>query len=243
MTERVAIIGMAFRFPGAETPEAYWRIIRHGGTRIRRFTDAELAAAGVPAERYRRPDFVGAGAVLGDIAGFDAKFFRVSAREALITDPQQRIFLECAYHALENAGYPQESGRCRIGVYASTGYHLYAMQTYLLNNALQDTEADNWLSRMETMVGNHADFTATRAAFRLGLTGPAVNVQTACSSSLVAVQLAARSVLAGDCDIALAGAAALHVPKVLGYHYVKGSILSKSGQLRPFDAAADGTVG
>lgn len=243
MTERVAVIGMAFRFPGAETPEEYWRIIRHGRTLIRRFTDTELAAAGVPAERYRRPDFVGAGAMLDDIAGFDAPFFRVSTREALITDPQQRIFLECAYHALENAGYPQESAGSRIGVYASTGYHLYAMQTYLLNNALQDTEADNWLSRMETMVGNHPDFTATRAAFRLGLTGPAVNVQTACSSSLVAVQLAARSVLAGDCDIALAGAAALHVPKVLGYHYVKGSILSKSGQLRPFDAAADGTVG
>lgn len=243
MSERIAVIGMAFRFPGAETSEEYWRIIQHGSTRIRRFTDAELAAAGVPAERYRRPDFVGAGAALDDIAGFDAQFFRVSAREALITDPQQRIFLECAYHALENAGYPQESARNRIGVYASTGYHLYAMQTYLLNNALQDTEADNWLSRMETMVGNHSDFTATRAAFRLGLTGPAVNVQTACSSSLVAVQLAARSVLAGDCDIALVGATALHVPKVLGYYYVKGSILSKSGQLRPFDAAADGTVG
>jgi acyl transferase domain-containing protein len=239
----VAIIGVAFRFPGADTPEKFWRIIRHGSTRIRRFTDAELAAAGVPAERYRRPDFVGASAVLDDIAGFDAKFFRVSAREALITDPQQRIFLECAYHALENAGYPQEPAGRPIGVYASTGYHLYAMQTYLLNNALPDTEADNWLSRMETMVGNHSDFTATRTAFRLGLTGPAVNVQTGCSGSLVAVQLAAQSLLVGDCDLALAGATALHVPKVLGYHYVKGSILSKSGHLRPFDAAADGTVG
>ncbi len=243
MTEHAAIIGMAFRFPGADNPEDFWRIIRHGSTRIRRFTDAELAAAGVPAERYQRPDFVGASAVLDDIAGFDAQFFRASAREALITDPQQRMFLECAYHALENAGYPREAAGRRIGVYASTGYHLYAMQTYLLNNALQDTEADNWLSRMETMIGNHADFTATRTAFRLGLTGPAVNIQTACSSSLVALQLAARSVLAGDCDIALAGATALHVPMVLGYHYVKGSILSKSGRLRPFDAAADGTVG
>ena len=239
----VAVIGVAFRFPGADTPERFWQIIRDGSTRIRRFTDAELAAAGVPPERYRRPDFVGASAVLDDIAGFDAKFFRVSAREALITDPQQRIFLECAYHALENAGYPQERAGERIGVYASTGYHLYAMQTYLLNNALPDTEADNWLSRMETMVGNHSDFTATRTAFRLGLTGPAVNVQTGCSGSLVAVQLAAQSLLVGDCDLALAGATALHVPKILGYHYVKGSILSKSGRLRPFDAAADGTVG
>ncbi len=243
MTEHVAIIGMAFRFPGAETPEEYWQIIQEGSIRIRRFTTAELASAGVPAERYQRPDFVGASAVLDDIAGFDAQFFRMSAREALITDPQQRIFLECAYHALENAGYPQESAERRIGVYASTGYHLYAMQTYLLNNALRDTEADNWVSRMETVIGNHCDFTATRTAFRLGLTGPAVNVQTGCSGSLVAVQLAAQSVLAGDCDIALAGATAVHVPVVLGYHYVRGSILSKSGRLRPFDAAADGTVG
>ncbi|MGA8115350.1 MAG: beta-ketoacyl synthase N-terminal-like domain-containing protein [Actinocatenispora sp.] len=240
---RIAVIGMSFRFPGADTPEEFWRVIRDGTDCVTRFTEEELAAAGVPAEKYRAPGFVGASGLVEDIAGFDAQFFGMSAREARTTDPQHRMFLECAHHALENSGYAPERGDLTVGVYASTGYHLYSMQNYLLNNVLTGPVDDDWVSRLQTMVGNYPDFTATRTAFRLGLTGPAVSVQTACSSSLVAVQLAAQSVLAGDCDIALAGATAVHVPQVLGYDYVKGSILSKSGHLRAFDAGADGTVG
>ncbi|MFB7896905.1 type I polyketide synthase [Streptomyces xiamenensis] len=239
----VAVVGMAFRLPGADTPEAFWRIIHAGQDRITRFTEAELRAAGVPASRYRAPDFVGASGLLEDVAGFDAEFFGMSGREAEGTDPQQRMFLECAHHALENSGYGRERPGTRVGVFASTGNHLYSLQNYLLNNVLANGVGDDWLSRFQALIGNYADFTATRAAFRLGLTGPAVGVQTACSSSLVAVQLAAQSVLVGDCDIALAGATAVHVPQVLGYRYVKGSILSKSGYLRAFDAGADGTVG
>ncbi|MCC3771606.1 polyketide synthase, partial [Streptomyces sp. UNOC14_S4] len=240
---RMAVIGMAFRLPGADTPEELWRLVLDGADRVTRFTDEELAAAGVPAERYRAPDFVGASGILDDIAGFDPQHFGMSAREAQITDPQHRMFLECAQHALENAGYPGERDGTRVGVWASTGHHLYSMQSYLVNNVLPGSPGDDWLTRMQTMVGNYADFTATRVAFRLGLTGPAVSVQTGCSSSLVGVQQAAQALLMGDCDIALAGATAVHVPQVLGYHYVKGSILSKSGHLRAFDAAADGTVG
>ncbi|MFF3767606.1 type I polyketide synthase [Streptomyces sp. NPDC001922] len=240
---RVAVIGLSFRFPGADTPHDFWRLVRGGENHIRRFTGAELAAAGATPEDCRSPEFVGASGVLEDVASFDAPFFGMSAREATLTDPQQRMFLECAHHALENAGYPRERGGARTGVFAATGYLLYSLHTYLLNNVLPGQTGDDWVTRMQTTVGNYADFTATRTAFRLGLTGPAVNVQTACSSSLVAVQLAAQSVVTGDCDIALAGAAAVHVPQALGYRYVKGSILSKSGRLRPFDAGADGTVG
>ncbi|MEU6332093.1 type I polyketide synthase [Streptomyces sp. NPDC047049] len=240
---RMAVIGMAFRLPGAGTPEEFWRIIRDGTDCITRFTEEELAAAGIPAEQYRAADFVGASGVVEDIAGFDAQHFGMSAREAQLTDPQQRMFLECAQHALENAGYPDERDGNRVGVYASTGYHLYTLQNYLLNNVLPGQSVDDWLAGMQIMVGNYTDFTATRVAYRLGLTGPALSVQTACSSSLVGVQLAAQSLLMGDCDIALAGAAAIHVPQILGYRYVKGSILSKSGYLRAFDAGADGTVG
>ncbi|MFH8347680.1 type I polyketide synthase [Streptomyces sp. NPDC018045] len=240
---RVAVIGMAFRFPGADTPEEFWRVIRDGRDCVRRFTDEELAAAGVPAEKYRADDFVGASGILSGIDGFDAGFFGMSVREARLTDPQHRMFLECAYHALEDAGHPRERDGQRTGVFASTGYHLYTMENYLLNNVLKGPVGDDWLSRMQVMVGNYTDFTATRASFRLNLTGPAVGIQTACSSSLVALQLAAQSVLTGDSDIALAGATAVHVPQVLGYQYVKGSILSKSGYLRAFDAGADGTVG
>jgi acyl carrier protein len=239
----VAVVGMAFRFPGADTPEEFWRIIRDGECRIRRFTDAELAAAGVPAESRRHPGFVGASGILSGISGFDADFFHMSAREATVTDPQHRLFLECAYHALENAGYPSEVPGTRIGVYSSTGYRLYPMQDYLLNNILRDPVADDWDSGLEVGLGNFPDFTATRTAFRLNLTGPAINIQAACTSSLAAVQLAAQSVLVGDCDLALAGSTAVHVPQVLGYRYAKGSVLSRSGRLRPFDAAADGTIG
>ncbi|MEU8548006.1 beta-ketoacyl synthase N-terminal-like domain-containing protein [Streptomyces roseoverticillatus] len=239
----VAVIGLAFRLPGADTPEDFWRIIRDGTDCITRFTDEELAAAGVPAERYEAPDFVGASGILDDIAGFDAPHFGMSAREAQLTDPQQRLFLECAQHALENAGYPDERDGSRVGVYATTGYHLYTLETYQLNNVLPSTPAGNWMAGMQIVTGSAPDFTATRTAYRLGLTGPAVNVQTACSSSLVAVQTAAQALLADDCDLALAGATAVHVPQVLGYQYVKGSILSKSGRLRAFDAGADGTVG
>ncbi|MFH8606029.1 type I polyketide synthase [Streptomyces sp. NPDC018029] len=247
----VAVVGMSFRLPGADTPEEFWRTIRDGADRIRRFTDAELAAAGVPEEAYRAEEFVGASGVLDGIAGFDAGFFGMSAHEARITDPQQRLFLECVHHALENAGYAggdegaagDRGGHGHdVGVYASTGYHLYSLQTYLQNNVLRGGIAD-WVAGLQVTIGNFTDFTANRAAYRLGLTGPAVNVQTACSSSLTAVHLAAQSVVAGECDIAVAGATALHVPQVLGYQYVKGSILSKSGRLRPFDAGADGTVG
>ncbi|MFG1664367.1 type I polyketide synthase [Streptomyces sp. Y7] len=239
----MAVIGMAFRLPGADTPEDLWRIVHDGTDRITRFTDEELAAAGVPAEEYGAADFVGASGVVDDIAGFDAQHFGMSAREARITDPQHRMFLECAQHALENAGYPDERDGTRIGVYASTGYHLYTLQNYLLNNVLPTEPVTDWMAGIQITVGNYADFTATRVAHRLGLTGPAVNVQTGCSSSLVGVQVAAQSLLMDDCDIALVGATAVHVPQILGYRYVKGSILSRSGRLRAFDAGADGTVG
>ncbi|MYT92222.1 acyltransferase domain-containing protein [Streptomyces sp. SID8359] len=240
---RLAVIGMAFRLPGADTPEDLWRVIRNGERRFTRFSREELKAAGVPEELYRRDDFIGTSAVLDDISGFDARHFGMSAREARLTDPQHRLFLECSQHALENAGYPDERGGRRIGVYASAGYHLYNMQSYLLNNVLPSEDIGDWLAGMQVMVGNFTDFNATRVAHRLGLTGPAVNVQTACSSSLVGVQLAAHSLLLGECDIALVGAGSVHVPQVLGYHYVKGSILSRTGDLRAFDAAANGTVG
>ncbi|MFD8593544.1 type I polyketide synthase [Kitasatospora sp. NPDC059646] len=241
---RVAVIGVALRLPGATTPDAFWRVVRDGEDRVRHFTDDELAAAGIPPEKYRAPDFVGASAVLdGDISQFDAAFFGMSGREAACTDPQHRLFLEVAYHALENAGYPRERPGTRIGVYASTGYELYSLQTYLINNVLRGALAEDWLSRLQVLIGNYPDFTATRASFRLDLTGPAFNIQTGCSSSLVAVQTAAQAVLSGETDLALVGAAAIHTPQVLGYQYVKGSILSKTGRVRAFDAAADGTVG
>ncbi|MDQ1028295.1 acyl transferase domain-containing protein [Streptomyces umbrinus] len=245
---RVAVIGMALRFPGADTPEEYWHDIRSGVSHVRPFTDSEFAAAGLPEELYRAPDFTGASALLHGVDGFDAGFFGMSGREATLTDPQQRLFLECAHHALEDGGYAGRggsgrSGSVRIGVYASVGYRLYSLHSYLASNIGESSRADDWTTVKQIQVGNYPDFTANRAAFRLGLDGPAVNVATACSSGLVSVHLACQALLAGDVDLMVVGSAALHLPQVTGHRHVKGSTISRSGAVRAFDAAADGTVG
>ncbi|MEU6221064.1 beta-ketoacyl synthase N-terminal-like domain-containing protein [Streptomyces sp. NPDC047022] len=237
----MAVIGMALRFPGAETPEQYWRDIRSGVSHVRSFTEAEFAAAGLPKARYRDPDFTGASALLDGIDGFDAGFFGMSGREAAMTDPQQRLFLECCHHALEDGGY--SGSGARIGVYASTGYRLYSLHSYLAHNLAEVSRAEDWTTVKQIQVGNYPDFTAHRAAFRLGLEGPAVNVATACSSALVSVHLACQALLAGDADLMVVGSAALHLPQITGHRHVKGSTISPTGTVRAFDAAADGTVG
>ncbi|WNF29280.1 type I polyketide synthase [Streptomyces sp. C11-1] len=254
--DRIAVIGTALRFPGAESPEAYWRDIRAGVSRVRRFTRAEFAAAGVPAEEYGQPEYGGASALLADVHGFDAGFFGMSGREADLTDPQQRLFLECCFHALEDGGYAgggnggadaggdrASAGSVRIGVYGSCGYRLYSLHSYLATHLAAEAGSDDWMTAKQVQVGNYPDFTATRAAFRLGLTGPALTVSTACSSALVSVHLACQALRAGDADLMLVGSAALHLPQVSGHVPVKGSTLSPTGTVRAFDADADGTVG
>ncbi|MFB8050906.1 type I polyketide synthase [Streptomyces rubiginosohelvolus] len=249
--DRIAVIGTALRFSGADTPEAYWRDIRAGRSRVRRFTRAEFAAAGVPAAEYGRPGFGGASAPLEGVDGFDAGFFGMSGREAELTDPQQRLFLECCFHALEDGGYAGgedryaggDGGSVRIGVYGSSGYRLYSLHSYLAHHLAAEAGSGDWMTAKQVQVGNYTDFTATRAAFRLGLTGPALTVSTACSSALVSVHLACQALRAGDADLMLVGSAALHLPQVSGHVPVKGSTLSPTGTVRAFDADADGTVG
>ncbi|MGZ3447107.1 MAG: type I polyketide synthase, partial [Myxococcaceae bacterium] len=240
---RIAIIGMSGRFPGADSLETFWANLSSGVRSIRLFTREELAAAGVQASVYERPDFIPASATLGEVDKFDAEFFGISAHEAALVDPQQRLFLECCYHALEHGGYAAVQEGVRVGVYAGAGMSLYARHTYLLNNLSSVAAPDDPLMALQVAVGNQSDFVATRVAYRLGLMGPAISVQTACSTSLVAVHLACQALLQGDADLALAGAAAIHVPQVTGYHYREGSILSRTGYVRAFDADADGTVG
>ncbi|MER5705311.1 MupA/Atu3671 family FMN-dependent luciferase-like monooxygenase [Micromonospora sp. NPDC002296] len=240
---RVAIVGLAARFPGADTADEYWQRLLAGVESVHFFTPQELTAAGMPEEAARTPGFVAASGVLDDVAGFDAGFFGVSPREAELLDPQHRLFLETCHHALEDAGCPGETDGRRIGVYAGGGMNLYPHHTYLRHQLPQAVGSADPATTIGAALGNQPDFLATRVAYRLGLTGPAVTVQTACSTSLVAVHLAARALLAGDADVALAGAVAVHVPQVTGYRHTPGSILSATGRCRPFDADADGTVG
>ncbi|GAB3443219.1 MupA/Atu3671 family FMN-dependent luciferase-like monooxygenase [Actinophytocola sediminis] len=216
---RVAIIGMSGRFPGARDLDQFWSNLRAGVDSVTVFPSSA-----------DDPDLRPVCGVLDDVDGFDAGFFGISPREAALTDPAHRLFLECCYHALEHAGYAGQESGYRVGVFAGSGMHLYGHQ-------------DGAESGLVATIGAEPDFLASRVAYRLGLTGPAIGVRTACSTSLVAVHLAVRALLDGDADLAVAGAAAVHLPQETGYRYEPGSILSASGRCRAFDSAADGTVG
>ncbi len=237
---RIAIIGMAARFPGASTVDQYWANLLAGTVSTERFDRATLISAGLPASLVDDPDFVPVTGALDDIAGFDAELFGISPGEAALTDPQQRWFLQICHEALEHGGYA--GTKQRVGVYAGSGMNLYSLRTYLREH-LDETDPGDQLAALQVAIGNEPDFLASRVSYRLGLTGPAMAVRTACSTSLVAVHTAATALLAGEADMALAGAAALHVPRVAGYRYQEGSILSQTGVCRAFDAEADGTVG
>lgn len=230
----IAIIGMAGRFPGAPNVDRFWQNLVGGVESIQQWTKAELAGMGVSGDELKMPDFVAAGAPLADSDRFDAAFFGYSPSEAEILDPQQRLFLESAWQALETAGYTADRYQGAIGVYAAAG-----MNTYLFN-LYDNARIRGSVSPYELFVSNDKDFLATRTAFKLNLRGPSVTVQTACSSSLVAVHMAVQSLLAGECDMALAGSAALS--RQTGYRAREGGILSPDGHCRAFDASAAGTV-
>jgi acyl transferase domain-containing protein len=207
----IAVIGMAGRFPKAGDVSAYWEALRNGEELIRFFTDEELSAAGVPAGVRGAENYVPARAVLDDVELFDAGFFGYTPREAELMDPQQRLFLESAYAALENAGIDPSRYEGLIGVYAGC-----SMSTYLLQ-VRSNPELAAVAGSLQLLISSDKDFLPTRVSYKLNLRGPSVNVQTACSTSLVAVHMACRSLLEHECDVALAGGVSVSVPRVGGY--------------------------
>ncbi|MBX9701185.1 MAG: type I polyketide synthase, partial [Acetobacteraceae bacterium] len=236
----VAVIGIGCRFPGADDPGTFWNNLRDGVESIRPLVEDELRAAGVPPDLLAHPDYVRAAPVLGDVARFDAGFFEYSPREAALLDPQQRLLLEVAWHAFEDAGYVPGAGATRSsGVFVGSGG---VVTSYLLDRMAAVPDALPGTTGSMEHLGNDKDFLATRVSYKLGLTGPSINVQTACSTSLVAVHLACQSILSGECEFALAGASVVRIPHTAGYLHVKGGILSPDGHCRAFDAAARGTV-
>ncbi|HEV2860063.1 MAG TPA: type I polyketide synthase [Pyrinomonadaceae bacterium] len=234
----IAVIGMAGRFPGARNVAEFWRNLCGGVESISFFSEEEMIAAGIPAARVRGRDYVGARGVLEDIEMFDAAFFRITRREAEITDPQHRVFMECAWEALEDAGYHPEKYDGLVGVYAGACH-----STYLIINVYSNREAVEAAGAFQIDIRNDADHLPAHVSYRLNLRGPSVAIQTACSTSLVAVHQACSSLLSGDCDMALAGGAGIAVPQQIGYLYKEGGIMSPDGHCRPFDAKAGGTVG
>src|SRR6185369_315838 len=230
-------IGMAGRFPGAPDVAALWRNLRDGVESIRRFSNTELEAEGIPAALLVDPRYIPAKGVLDGVETFDAEFFGFPPREAELLDPQQRLFLECAWQACESAGYDPQSYAGRIGVYAGAGYSSY-MTNHLLANPERLAAADG----LQLRLLNDKDFLTTHVSYKLDLRGPSITVQTACSTSLVAAHLACQSLLEGECDMALAGGVTVSFPHRAGYLFTEGGILSSDGHCRAFDARADGTV-
>ncbi|MCP3803105.1 SDR family NAD(P)-dependent oxidoreductase [Allokutzneria sp. A3M-2-11 16] len=221
----VAIVGMAGRFPGARGVDELWANLMAGRPGLRR-------AAGEHEE-----GFVPVSGRVEGIAEFDAGFFGLTPREAEITDPQQRLFLECCWEALEVSGHDPATTAGQIGVFGGSGYPDY-LDRYLLTRP--DLVAS--VSKMEFGAGNDRDALCTMVSYRLNLRGPSVSVQSFCSSSLVAVHMAAQSLLGFESDIALAGGVALDPAQPEGYQYHEGGIASPDGVVRTFDAEASGTV-
>ncbi|MCP5207228.1 MAG: amino acid adenylation domain-containing protein [Hahellaceae bacterium] len=234
---KVAIVGMAGRFPGADNVEAFWQNICDKKESITFFSADQLRAAGVPEDLIKQPNYVPAKGMLDSISGFEAPFFNFTPREAQITDPQQRLFLECSWEALEDAACVPAEFDGRIGVYAGIG-----MNQYLMSNLSSHPELLAQLGDYPVMIGNDKDFLSTRVSYKLNLNGPAVVLQTACSTSLVAVHTACQALLNQDCDAALAGGVSFGRLGKSGYIHQEGMIMSADGHCRAFDAAATGTV-
>ncbi|HKI03364.1 MAG TPA: polyketide synthase, partial [Thermoanaerobaculia bacterium] len=233
----IAIVGMAARFPGARDAAELWRNLRAGVESVSFFTDEELSASGVDPALLAHPRYVRAKGALADAELFDAAFFGFTPREAEAMDPQHRIFLECAWEALEDAACDPQRFPGRIGVWAGSGPSSYLLSNLLPNGALLEK-----LGAMQAFLLNDRDFLATRTSYELDLKGPSVTVQTACSTSLVAAHMACQSLLGGECDLGLAGGVSISVPLRTGYLHQEGDVVSPDGHCRAFDAAAGGAV-
>lgn len=231
----IAVIGLAGRFPEAETIDAFWQNLRSGENCLHKYSDAELDELGIPAETYNAENFVRAGSRLPYADCFDASFFGFTPREAGTIDPQCRVFLETCYEALENAGCDPFEYSGDIGVFAGSNPNDYA-------TLLGASDPRDSLSAFDQLIGSDKDFLSTRVSHRLNLRGPSMTVQTACSTSLVAIHMAAQSLLAFECTAALAGGVCLNFRQGVGYFHQQGMILSPEGRCRAFDAEASGTT-
>ncbi|WP_051163404.1 polyketide synthase [Nocardia brevicatena] len=234
MKTEIAIVGMAGRFPAADSVAQLWQSLLDGHEAIRRLDPDELRRAGIPETILSDPAYLPYGAPVSAIEYFDAEFFGMTPAEAAVVDPQHRLFMECAWHALEDAGMPPGG---RIGVFASIGF-----ADYLRQNLLPASDHLGHDIPHSVRIGNEVDFLPSRLCHILNLTGPSIAVQTACSSALVGVATACTALMTRRCDAAIAGAVALRLPQPAGYMYANGGVWSKDGHCRPFDADASGWV-
>jgi acyl transferase domain-containing protein len=231
----VAIIGMAGRFPGAWDVETLWTRLQEGRQAIRPLTDEELADLD-PTWR-RDPHFVPVTAPAPGVEEWDAGFFGFSPSEAELLDPQHRLFLECAWQALEDAGYDPRRCPGVVGVFGGSHF-----PTYLLNNIAGHEHLLRTVGRQRVGIANERDMLTTMVSYKLDLRGPSAAIQTNCSSSMVSIHLACESLLSYESDVMLAGGVALHIPQSEGYVYEDGGQYARDGVFRSLDARASGRV-
>ena len=232
----IAVIGLSCRFPGANTPDEFWQNLRDGVESISFLQADEIEQSTLDPTTLDDPNYVKAASVIDGVEQFDAAFFGITPKEAEVMDPQHRLFLECAWEALEHAGYDPEQYKDPIGVYSGARTNTYLFNLY------SNQPAVGSLSSFEVGLGNDLAFLSTRTSYKLNLKGPACSVHTACSTALVAVHLACQGLLSDECRIAIAGGIAVNVPQKTGYLYQHGGIVSPDGHCRAFDAKAQGTI-
>lgn len=232
----IAVIGMSGRFPGADTIEELWEVLKTGKETTRFFSDDDLDP-NIPQSLRYDANYVKARGIIDHAEQFDAPFFGMNNRMAELMDPQQRIFLEIAWEVLESTGYLPDKYDGKVGVFAGSGPN-----TYYLNNVHTRPDLISQFGSFQVSTLNEKDYIAMRTAYELNLKGPAVSVYSACSTSLLAIVQAVESLRKGQCDIALAGGSTVTSPVNSGHLYEEGAILSRDGHCRPFDAKASGTV-
>ena len=239
----IAVIGMAGKFPGADSVSAFWRNLRAGVESIVDLSESELLANGVTERALANRGYVRRAGLMPGIEEFDADFFGFTPYAARMLDPQHRLFLQAVFHALEDAGYDPHGLESTVGVFGTS-----SSSGYLLHNLMSNFDPMMVIGQgasfemVNLSLQNDKDHLATRVAHQFDFRGPALSVATACSSSLVAVHLACQSILNGECDIALAGGSSLRIPHHVGYWYEQGAMVSPTGQCRPFDVRSDGTI-
>ncbi len=231
----IAVIGMAGRFPGAANTDEFWNNLKNGVESISFFSDDELLEAGVEPQLVNNRNYVNACSYVEDAEYFDAAFFNYAPVEAQVMDPQLRLFHQCAWEALENAGCNPDIFDGPIGVYAGA-----ATPPAWISGAVR--QAGSLARQFDIYALNSSSSFGTRVAYNLNLKGPGLTVQTACSTSLVAIHLACQGLLNAECDIALAGGVSISSKGKSGYFYQEGMIVSPDGHCRAFDADAKGTL-
>lgn len=232
----IAVIGMSGRYPEANTLAQFWNNLLAGKDSFTHFKEEELKENGVTKEEYNNKDYIKVKPYLDHVFDFDAELFGYTAWEAQYMDPQIKLFHECVYHALEDAGYDAEQYDGRIGLYSGASMDLQWMKCILMSQKKINNNI------LETSVVSSKDFISQLISYNMNLTGPSISISSACSTSLTSIHTACSGLLLGDCNMAVAGGVTINQPSKAGYEYCEGSIYSKDGRLRPYDEEASGTV-